>query len=142
MADFMQKVTGFAIANPVKFVALSMFSLLGGLPIAGFLIYAVATVIASLVGAVILELILLAVGITALAFILFSVSCITICVTSVFVAMYYSYQVVSGTWRRKSFDWASRKSVTELLNTDSAVSNSADSGTEQAEEEVTFDKTK
>ena len=64
-----------------------------------FLVYAVATVIASVIGAVVLELILLGVGITGLAFVLFFVTCITTCATAVFAAVYYSYQVANSTWK-------------------------------------------
>lgn len=95
------RISQYAVNNPTKFVALSTFIVLGGIPIIGFLAYAVATIIASLIGAIVLELVLLGIGITGLAFVLFFVICITLCATSIFAALYYSYQVAYKTWSRR-----------------------------------------
>lgn len=87
----------YARDNPVKFVALGSFFTLGALPIMGFLAYSAATVIASVIGAVVIELFLLALGITGLAFVLFFVTCMSVCATSVFAAVYFTYKAVSST---------------------------------------------
>lgn len=139
MGDLTKKLTRFAISNPIKFMALATFTVLGGVPIAGFMAYAVATIIASLIGAIVLELVLLGIGITALAFILFFVTCITVCVTSVFVSLYYSYQVANNTWSRRPFSWPSRSTHTDL-QADPSLYTETSTSTEQVDE--SFDKTK
>lgn len=87
----------YARDNPVKFVALGSFTTLGAIPVMGFLAYGVATLIASVIGAVVIELFLLAVGITGLAFVLFFVTCLSVCATSVFAAAYFTYKTVTST---------------------------------------------
>lgn len=99
MGDLIEKVLKFANDHPIQFVALLVFCCLGGVPLVVFLVYAVATVIASIIGAVVLELILIGIGITGLAFVLFFVTCITTCATAIFMAVYYSYQVANSTWK-------------------------------------------
>ena len=131
MASVKERISRFAAQNPIKFVALSTFLVLGGIPIIGFLAYAVATVIASLIGAIILELILLGIGITGLAFVLFFVTCITLCATSIFVSLYYSYQIASKTWSQRALRWPVRSRTNPMTETHSS--------TEEAEE---TDKTK
>lgn len=132
MEALLGRISQFATQNPEKFVAISTFVVLGGLPIIGFLAYAVATIIASLIGAVVLELILLGIGITGLAFVLFFVTCISVGATAIFTAMYYSYQAASKTWRRRM------PRPVEQLTTNQ--NDDTQTSTEQSEE--TFDKTK
>lgn len=96
MKDLLEKVKMYASENPVKFAALSSFSTLGAIPLLAFLAYTVATLVASVIGAVVIELFLLAMGIMALAFVLFFVTCISVCVTSVFASVYFSYKAVTS----------------------------------------------
>lgn len=100
MKDLVERLTKYAGDNPVKFVALSSFCSLGAIPLLAFVAYGVATVIASLIGAVVMELFLLAVGITGLAFVLFFVTCISVCATSIFGAVYLTYRAAASTLHR------------------------------------------
>ena len=97
MADLWSRVATYAKKSPVKFVAAGSFLTLGAIPVLAFVAYSVATLIASIIGAIVIELFLLAVGITGLAFVLFFVTCISVCITSVFSAVYMSYRVASCT---------------------------------------------
>lgn len=90
----------YARDNPVKFAALSSFCTLGAIPLLAFLAYSVATIVASVVGAVVIELFLLAMGIMGLAFVLFFVTCISVCTTSVFAASYFTYRAANSTLRK------------------------------------------
>ena len=87
----------YAGDNPVKFVALSTFTLVGAIPVLAFTAYCVASLVACIIGAVVVEIFLLALGITGLTFVLFFVTCISLCVTSVFGALLFAYQAVSST---------------------------------------------
>lgn len=138
METLLTRISQYATENPAKFIALSSFFVLGGVPIIGFLAYAVATIVASLIGAVVLELILLGIGITGLVFVLLFVTCISLCATSIFMAVYYSYQVASKTWSKskRSLAWPVRRPP----NTVTDRNDETQSNTEQSEE--TFDKTK
>lgn len=98
--EFVEKMSKYAIDRPVKFVGLATFAVLGGIPMAVFAAYAIATVIASVIGALIVEIVLLGIGITGLAFILFFVTCITVGVVSVFTAVYYSYSVATNSIKK------------------------------------------
>ncbi len=135
METLLARVSQYATKNPAQFIALSSFFVLGGVPIIGFLAYAVATIIASLIGAIVLEIILLGIGIAGLAFVLLFVTCISLCATSVFMAVYYSYQVASKTWSKRSLGWPVRRPPNTTDQNDETQSNA-----EQSEE--TFDKTK
>ena len=94
MKDFWDKLTRYASDNPVKFVAMGSFFAFGALPLLVFVAYGIATLIASLIGAVVIELFLLAIGITGLAFALFFVTCLSVCATSIFAAAYFMYRIV------------------------------------------------
>lgn len=109
MGDIKDKMMKYATEHPLKFVALATFTTLGGVPVITFLAYSVATIIASLIGAVILELFLLVVGITALAFVLVFVSCATVCVTSLAMAFYYVLAAANCSWklRKSRHSWSS-----------------------------------
>ena len=100
MAEWWNRTLAYANNNPVKFVAVSTFCTLGAVPLLAFLAYSVATLVASIVGAVVIELFLLAMGITGLAFVLFFVTCIAACATSAFAALYFGYQAANSTFRR------------------------------------------
>lgn len=93
-------MVGYAQENPVKFAALSSFCTLGTVPLLAFLAYSVATIVASVVGAVVIEFFLLGVGIMGLAFVLFFVTCASVCATSVFTAIYFTHKVVTSTFRK------------------------------------------
>lgn len=97
MKDLWSKMMAYARENPVKFVALGSFSVMGAIPVLAFSAYSVATLLASIIGAVVVELFLLAVGITGLTFVLLFVTCISVCVTSLFGALYFTYRAASST---------------------------------------------
>jgi uncharacterized membrane protein len=90
----------YARKNPVKFAALSSFCTLGALPVLAFLAYSVATIVTSVVGAVVIELFLLAMGIMGLALVLFFVTCASVCATSVFAAVYFTYKATTSTFKK------------------------------------------
>ncbi len=100
LRDLACKMAQMASDRPVQFVALTSFLVLGGVPIAAFLGYAVATLLASVIGVVFLELFLLAIGITGLAIVLSFVVCVSGGLVSVFAALYYSYQFAVGTVKK------------------------------------------
>lgn len=104
MKDLWERILKYAQDNPVKFVAMGSFTTLGGVPLLAFLAYSAATLVASVIGAVIMELFLLAVGITGLAFVLFFVTCMSVCATSVFAAAYFTYKMVTSAFC-KGKDW-------------------------------------
>ena len=104
MKDNWERLTRYADANPVKFVAMGSFLSLGAVPLVVFVAYAIATLIASLIGAVVIELFLLAIGITGLAFVLFFVTCLSVCATSVFAAGYFTYKTVLSSFGVKKAD--------------------------------------
>lgn len=97
MTDLWNKMLAYARKSPVQFVALGSFSVLGAIPVLAFVAYSVATLVATIVGALVIELFLLAAGITGLAFVLFFVTCTSVCVTSVFGALFFGYQAASTT---------------------------------------------
>ena len=139
MVDLKNNIMKYASEHPVKFTALATFTVLGGIPIMTFLAYSVATIIASLIGAVVLELFLLVVGVTALAFVLFFVSCVTVCVTSAFMALYYGFVVANCTWKlRKS----SRFGGGSVWSSPTYHPPDPTRLTEQNDDDETFDKSK
>ena len=93
-------VQQYACGHPVKFVGLATFLALGGVPIATFLVYAVCTIIASVIGAIVAALVLLAVGITVLGFTLVFVGCATAGVVSMFSAVYFGYRFATCTVKK------------------------------------------
>ena len=97
MDGFKKTLVTYGGENPFKLFALVSFSVLGAIPVLVFSAYVIATLVAILIGAVVVELLLLGAGITCLAFVLFFVTCITLCVTSVFGAVLLSYRVASNT---------------------------------------------
>lgn len=103
--DTQKRLSQFARDYPVLFVGLASFAALGVIPAGAFAVYAVATFVASLVGALILEAVLLAVGIIGLAVVLLFVVCVSGCVMSVFSALYYSYQLASHTVKKVRHPW-------------------------------------
>ncbi len=109
MGEIKDKMLKYASEHPMKFTALATFTTLGGLPVLTFLAYSVATIIASLIGAVVLELFLLVVGIAALTFVLVFVSCATVCVTSLAMALYYVFVAASSSWKltKSRHSWSS-----------------------------------
>ena len=125
-SDIRTKLKQFACDHPVQFVGLASFAAFGAIPAGAFAVYAVATLIASLVGALILEVVLLAVGIAGLAIVLFCVTCVSGCVVSVFSALYYSYRLASCTVKKARRPWP--------------ISNPSDFSQTQTDEP--FDKTK
>ncbi len=100
-----EQVSSYAKKKPVHFVAVSSFCVLSAIPLLGFGAYVITTLIASLIGVIVVELFILAVGLTGLAFVIFFVACISLCATSVFAAVYFSFCAASCTLHR------SRKSM-------------------------------
>jgi len=103
--EMKQQICQYGCAHPVKFVGISSFLAMGGVPIVAFLIYAVCSIIASVVGAIVAALFLLAVGITGLAFTLFFVGCATAGVVSMFSAAYFTYRLASCTVKKAPRVW-------------------------------------
>lgn len=101
MGDIKECVSKFACEHPVKFIAMLTFGTLGAIPITTFLSYSAVTMILSLIGAIMVELFLLVVGVSALVFVLLFVSCTTFCVTGAFAVLYYSFAKVNSTWKSK-----------------------------------------
>ena len=95
MGDLKDTISKYAVDHPIKFTALLTFMILAGIPTATFLSYSIVTLIVSLIGAILVELFLLVIGLSALVFVLVFVSCATMCVTAVVSAIYYSVVVVS-----------------------------------------------
>lgn len=100
MKDMWDRMMSCAKENPVKFVALASFCTLGAVPLLAFLAYSVATIVASVVGAVVIELFFLSVGIMGLAFVMFFVTCISVCVTSIFAAAYFTFKAANSTFKK------------------------------------------
>lgn len=100
MKDLWDRTMAYAKENPVKFAALSSFCTLGAVPLLAFLAYSVATIVASVVGAVVIELFFLSMGIMGLAFVMFFVTCISVCVTSVFAAAYFTFKAANTTFKK------------------------------------------
>ena len=132
MKDYWERILLYARDNPVKFVAIGSFATLGALPIIGFLAYSAATIVASIVGAVVIELFLLALGITGLAFVLFFITCISVCATSVFAAAYYTYRAVSSTIFKNN-DFRFRTPAWPFTPTTSPEDTPEQSGTQEDE---------
>lgn len=97
LAIFFRRMLAYASKNPVTFVALGSFSFFGAIPVLAFAAFGVATLLASIVGAVVIEFFILAAGITGLAFVLFFVMCISLWVASAFGVIYFVYQATSTT---------------------------------------------
>jgi arginine exporter protein ArgO len=86
----------YAKENPVKFVAISSFLVLGAIPLVAFLGYSAVAVIASCIVAVIVDLFVISIGAIGLSFVLFVATCMTVCATSVFAGFYFTYRMASG----------------------------------------------
>ena len=87
-----ERLQQFGRSNPVQFVAVAAFAVMAGIPVATFLAYAIGTLIASLVGALVLEVVLLFGGIMVLGIALFVVVSLTACITAIFASIYYAYK--------------------------------------------------
>lgn len=105
LRDLVAKMTDLATDRPIEFVALTSFLILGGVPIATFLAYAIATLLASVIGVVFFELFLLAIGATGLAIALSFVVCASSVIVSIFAALYYSYRIAVGTVKKARAPW-------------------------------------
>ncbi len=105
-------MTEMASDRPIQFVALTSFLVLGVVPIGAFLAYAVATILASVIGVVCFELFLLAIGATGLIVALGVVVCVSGGVVSVFAALYYSYRFAVGTVKIARNPWPLSGSTT------------------------------
>ena len=103
--EFVRKMKQLSSNQPIRFVAITSFLVFGGVPIVTFLVYAIATIIASIIGALFFELLLLAIGITGLGIVLLFVVCISGGVVSVFAALYYSYRFATCTVKRAKNPW-------------------------------------
>ena len=90
-------VMDFAKENPIKFVSLGTFITLGAVPLLAFLGYATAAVVASIIGAVLLDLFLISLAAVGLGLVLCCVTCVSLCTTSVFGAFYLGFRAVKKT---------------------------------------------
>ena len=90
--DVSTRLLQFGRSNPVQFVAVAAFAVMAGIPVAIFLAYAIGTLIASLVGALVLEVVLLFGGVVVLGIALFVVVSLTACTTAIFASLYYAYR--------------------------------------------------
>ena len=89
------KMMDFAKDHPIKFVSLGSFLALGAVPIAAFLAYVVTTLVASVVGLVVVEVIFVIMGTIGLGSVLCCAGCVSMCVTSCFGALYMTYRAAS-----------------------------------------------
>ncbi len=138
--DGIKKTMGsYGAANPLKMFAFLSFSVLGAIPVLAFAAYAVATLVAIVIGSVVVELFLLVAGIICLAFILFFVTCITLCVTSVFGALVMSYRLASSILGSNRFPFTLSQQRSAWLHSSSRSSSSSQ---QRDGEEVEDDKTK
>ena len=90
------EVTRFASHHPVKFVAVASLLATGALPILAFLLYALGTVSFTLIAAVVLDLVLLALGACGLALALCFVGCATGSIVGCFSLLYFAYTATVG----------------------------------------------
>ena len=90
-------ICDYAKQNPVKFFTISSFLSLGAIPLLSFLGFALTAVIASFVGAVILDAFLISAAAVGLGFVLCFVGCASLCCTSLFGICYYSFGAVKCT---------------------------------------------
>ena len=105
--DLSTRLLQFGRSNPVQFVAVAAFAAMAGIPVAVFLAYAIGTLLASLVGALVLEVVLLFGGIVVLGIALFVVLSLTACITAIFASLYYAYRATAyavdkGKWVRST----------------------------------------
>lgn len=91
------KIIAYAKQNPIKFTALASFLILGAIPIFAFLGYSATAVIISCIVAIVVDLFIISIGAIGLSFVLFFVTCMTVCATSVFAGFYFTYRIATGT---------------------------------------------
>lgn len=131
MGEFKESIFKYAMEQPIKFTALLTFIVLGGIPVTTFVSYSAVTLVISLVGAVLVELFLLLIGVTALVFVLVFVGCFTVCVTAIVSAIYYGFVATNKTlnWGKASRFYSSRYNPVRLSE-------------HNDDEEESFDKSK
>ena len=95
-----EKMLHFAARNPIKFVALASVAVTGAIPVVCFLLYAVGTVLCTLIAAVVLDVALLAVGVFGLAVALCFVGCFSACAAGIFSVLFLGYQTAKGGWSK------------------------------------------
>lgn len=88
-----KKLKQYAMANPLKFVAISTFTACSFIPILAFLCFAVGTLIATIIAGVLWELFVLFLGVLALAAVLSVVICLSTCITAAAAVVYGFLQV-------------------------------------------------
>lgn len=98
--EWYAKIIAYAKKNPIKFVSLASFLVLGAIPVVAFLGYSATAVIISCVVAIVVDLFVLSLGAIGLSFVLFFVTCITVCATSVFAGFYFTYRIATGTLQK------------------------------------------
>ena len=119
MSDLKDTISKYAVDHPIKFTALLTFLILAGIPVTTFLSYSAVTLIISLVGAILLELFLLVIGLSALIFVLVFVSCATVCVTAIVSAIYYLLVTASTmSWAKLSSSFKIARSRVYERNND------------------------
>ena len=98
--NYREKMLQFASHNPVKFVALVSVAVTGAIPVVCFLLYAVGTVLCTLVAAVVLDIALLSVGVFGLALALCFAGCFAACVAGVFSVVFLGYKTARVGWSK------------------------------------------
>ena len=89
-------ITQYAAQNPVKFVAIASLVVTGAVPVGAFFLYAVGTVLCTLIAAIVLDLTLLAFGVFGLLLALCFVGCISGGVVGLFSLVYFAYRAAVG----------------------------------------------
>lgn len=112
-----ERLQQFGRSNPVQFVAVAAFAVMAGIPVATFLAYAIGTLIASLVGALVLEVVLLFGGIMVLGIALFVVVSLTACITAIFASIYYAYRATIYAVDKGKFARAVQLPSTDTIGT-------------------------
>ncbi len=92
-----EMVMDFAKENPIKFVSLGTFITLGAVPLLAFLGYVATAVVASVIGAILVDLFLISLAAVGLGLVLCCVTCASLCATSVFGAFYLGFRAVKKT---------------------------------------------
>ena len=103
-----QRVSQYAMANPLKFIAVSTFTLVSIVPVFAFLCFVAGTLVATLIAGLVWELLLLFIGMLILAGALSVAFCLSTCVTCVAAVLYTMFQAA-----RSSLDMA--KTVTPAV---------------------------
>lgn len=106
--EWAQRMLQYAMANPLKFIAVATFTLVSIVPVFVFLCFVAGTLVATLIAGLVWELLLLFIGMLGLAGALSVAFCLSTCVTCVAAVIYTMFQAA-----RSSLDMA--KNVTPVV---------------------------